>query len=326
MRPVIFLMGPTAGGKTALAMEWLKHFPLEIISVDSTQVYRGLTIGSAKPSLEEQQIAPHRLIDIRDPSEPYSAYDFQQDALKEIADIHRKGRTPLLVGGTMLYFKSLTEGLAELPSADAKIRAAIEALAAEQGWQAVHEALKKIDPITAARLHPNDTQRVQRALEVYQITQTPLSQLIETQKKSQNTLMHKASSEHFPYNAAAFAVAPTDRQVLHQRIEARYRQMLAKGFVAEVEALYHRKDLTVDLPAIRSVGYRQVWSFLEGEYDYPSMVDKGIAATRQLAKRQLTWLRSWPDVDWINSTSSADLERSVKSLSNWLETHPARPH
>ncbi len=326
MLPVIFLMGPTAGGKTALAFEWLKHFPLEIISVDSSQVYRGLDIGTAKPSAEEQRTAPHRLIDIRDPLQPYSAYDFQQDALREIADIHSKGRIPLLVGGTMLYFKTLAEGLAPLPSADLSVRRSIEALAAEQGWAAVHAELQKVDPITAARLHPNDAQRIQRALEVHTITGIPLSALLETQKKSQNALMHKASSEHFPYNAAAFAVAPPDRQVLHQRIEARYENMLAKGFVAEVETLHHRGDLTPDLPAIRSVGYRQVWSYLEGEYDYPSMVEKGIAATRQLAKRQFTWLRSWPDVEWIDSTSPADLQRSVKSLNDWLETHSARPH
>ncbi len=324
--PVIFLMGPTAGGKTALALEWCQQLPLDIISVDATQVYRGLNIGAAKPSAAEQKIAPHRLIDIRDPSQPYSVHEFQQDVLVEIADIHRVGRIPLLVGGTLLYFKALMEGLAELPSADVGIRKSIEAIAAQSGWAHVHELLKQVDPESAARLHPNDAQRVQRALEVYQITGKPLSIWWKEQKKPQNTSMHQASCQQFPYNVASFAVAPSDRSVLHQRIEQRYQQMLANGWVAEVEALHRRADLSVNLPAVRAVGYRQIWAYLEGEYDYPTMIEKGIAVTRQLAKRQLTWLRKWPALQWVPTESQADLQNTVKNLAQWLEVESRSPH
>ncbi|UNH38716.1 tRNA (adenosine(37)-N6)-dimethylallyltransferase MiaA [Moellerella wisconsensis] len=285
----IFLMGPTASGKTALAIELRQRLPVDIISVDSALIYRGMDIGTAKPSAEELRLAPHRLIDILDPSQPYSAADFRRDALAAMAEITAAGRIPLLVGGTMLYFKALLEGLSPLPSADAEVRAKIEEIAQNDGWEAIHQRLKQVDPVAAARIHPNDPQRLSRALEVYLISGQSLTELTQT------------AGEELPYNVFQFAIAPQDRKILHSRIEKRFHQMLNSAFEDEVRSLYDRGDLHVDLPAIRCVGYRQMWSYLAGEIDYDEMVFRGVCATRQLAKRQITWLRSWENVHWLDS-------------------------
>jgi tRNA dimethylallyltransferase len=285
----LFLMGPTASGKTALAIELRKVLPVELISVDSALIYRGMDIGTAKPDAAELAAAPHRLLDILDPALAYSAADFRRDALAEMAEITAAGRIPLLVGGTMLYFKALLEGLSPLPSADPVIRARIEQQAAEQGWNALHQQLVEIDPVAGARIHPNDPQRLSRALEVFFISGKTLTELTQT------------SGEALPYKVHQFAIAPASRELLHQRIEQRFHQMLASGFEAEVRALFARGDLHTDMPSVRCVGYRQMWSYIEGEISYDEMVYRGICATRQLAKRQVTWLRGWDGVHWLDS-------------------------
>ncbi|HEX4500549.1 MAG TPA: tRNA (adenosine(37)-N6)-dimethylallyltransferase MiaA [Scandinavium sp.] len=285
----LFLMGPTASGKTALAIELRKVLPVELISVDSALIYRGMDIGTAKPDAAELAAAPHRLLDILDPALSYSAADFRRDALAEMAEITAAGRIPLLVGGTMLYFKALLEGLSPLPSADPVIRARIEQQAAEQGWNALHQQLVEIDPVAGARIHPNDPQRLSRALEVFFISGKTLTELTQT------------SGEALPYKVHQFAIAPASRELLHQRIEQRFHQMLASGFEAEVRALFARGDLHTDMPSVRCVGYRQMWSYIEGEISYDEMVYRGICATRQLAKRQVTWLRGWDGVHWLDS-------------------------
>lgn len=285
----IFLMGPTASGKTALAMSLRQRLPVELISVDSALIYRGMDIGTAKPTAEELALAPHRLLDIRDPLEAYSAADFRRDALAEMADIVSKGRIPLLVGGTMLYFKALLEGLSPLPSADPEVRERIEQAAREQGWDTLHRQLCEIDPVAGARIHPNDPQRLSRALEVFFISGKTLTELTKT------------AGEALPYDVVQFAIAPASRELLHQRIALRFEQMLASGFEAEARALFARGDLHTDLPSIRCVGYRQMWSYLEGDINYDEMVYRGICATRQLAKRQITWLRGWQNVHWLDS-------------------------
>lgn len=282
-------MGPTASGKTALAMALRQTLPVELISVDSALVYRGMDIGTAKPTAEENALAPHRLLDIRDPAEVYSAAEFRRDALAEMAEITQKGRIPLLVGGTMLYYKALLEGLSPLPPADPEVRQRIEQMAAEKGWEALHRQLCEVDPIAANRIHPNDPQRLSRALEVFFISGKTLTELTKT------------SGEALPYDVIQFAIAPLQRELIHQRIEQRFHQMLAAGFEAEVRALFARGDLHTDMPSIRCVGYRQMWSYLAGEIDYDEMVYRGICATRQLAKRQITWLRGWKDVHWLDS-------------------------
>ncbi|MGM7468972.1 tRNA (adenosine(37)-N6)-dimethylallyltransferase MiaA [Proteus mirabilis] len=295
----IFLMGPTASGKTALAIALRQKLPVDLISVDSALIYRGMDIGTAKPDETEQSLAPHRLIDILDPALPYSAADFRKDALKAMEEITATGRIPLLVGGTMLYFKALLEGLSPLPSANPEIRAEIEKKAAEQGWEAIHQELASVDPVAAKRIHPNDPQRLSRALEVYLISGKSMTELTQI------------SGEALPYDVYQFAIAPKDRNVLHQRIEARFKQMLTCGFEDEVKSLYQRGDLHEDLPSIRCVGYRQMWSYLSGEIDYDEMVYRGICATRQLAKRQITWLRGWHDVHWLDSE---DFEQSLNTV------------
>ncbi|CFQ43994.1 MULTISPECIES: tRNA (adenosine(37)-N6)-dimethylallyltransferase MiaA [Yersinia] len=297
--PAIFVMGPTASGKTALSIALRQRLPVELISVDSALIYRGMDIGTAKPSAEELALAPHRLIDIRDPAESYSAADFRKDALQEMADITAAGRIPLLVGGTMLYFKALLEGLSPLPSADPQIRQRIEEQAAELGWEALHQQLADIDPVSAARIHPNDPQRLSRALEVFFISGKTLTELT------------KISGESLPYRVHQFAIAPVSRELLHQRIELRFHQMLEAGFEAEARALFDRGDLHTDLPAIRCVGYRQMWSYLSGEIDYNEMVYRGVCATRQLAKRQITWLRGWSSVQWLDSDKPGEALDSV---------------
>lgn len=290
---VIFLMGPTASGKTDLAIALRKHLPVELISVDSTLVYRGMDIGTAKPGAAELAAAPHRLIDIRDPAEPYSAADFCADAEREIAAIIADGKIPLLVGGTMLYFRALLDGLADMPAADLQVRAAIEQEAAQYGWPSIHAQLAQVDPETAAEIHPNHSQRLSRALEVYRISGKTMSALRREQ--------HQETGVPFTerYRVTQMAIAPRDRTLLHQRIATRFHKMLEQGLVEEVTRLHRREDLHPDLPAIRAVGYRQVWEYLEGDLTREEMVERGIIATRQLAKRQFTWLRGWPDLYWL---------------------------
>lgn len=299
-KQIICLMGPTAAGKTPLAIELVQQLPCDIISVDSAMVYRGMDIGTAKPDAETLKVAPHRLIDIRDPLDAYSAGQFREDALQEIDAILAKDRIPLLVGGTMLYFRVLQQGIANLPRADAALRATLEERAAKEGLESLHQELAKIDSKAALRIHPNDSQRIQRALEVYQLSGRTITEWQETET---NPLQQ--------YSLLNLAIAPNERAVLHQRIEQRFDLMLKEGFIEEVEQLYHRGDLSADLPSIRSVGYRQVWEYLAGQVSRDEMREKAIAATRQLAKRQLTWLRSWPDVHWLES-GQTNLVEAVK--------------
>ncbi|MBD8514740.1 tRNA (adenosine(37)-N6)-dimethylallyltransferase MiaA [Photobacterium sp. WH77] len=297
----IFLMGPTASGKTDLAIRLRQQLPVELISVDSALIYRDMDIGTAKPDAAELAQAPHRLIDIRDPSQSYSAADFREDALKEMADIVAAGRIPLLVGGTMLYFKALLEGLSPLPQADPAIRAEIEQQAQEQGWLALHEELQQIDPVSATRIHPNDPQRLSRALEVFRISGKTLTELTQTQ------------GETLPYQVHQFAITPMDRAILHQRIEQRFDKMIKAGFEQEVRALYERGDLHPDLPSVRCVGYRQMWDYFDGNCTLDEAVFRGICATRQLAKRQITWLRSWKALTWLDSS---DVEKALQTVTN----------
>lgn len=286
----IFLMGPTASGKTDLAIALRQTLPVEVISVDSALIYRGMDIGTAKPSAAELALAPHRLIDILDPAESYSVANFREDALREMAEITAQGKIPLLVGGTMLYYKGLLEGLSPLPSADAAIRAEIEARAAANGWAELHQELGKIDPVAAARINPNDSQRINRALEVFYASGQTM------------TALSAQTSESLPYEIMQFAIAPEERSVLHQRIEQRFHKMVAQGFEQEVAQLYKRADLHPNLPSIRCVGYRQMWAYLAGEISREEAIFQGICATRQLAKRQITWLRGWrSELEWLDS-------------------------
>ena len=301
----IFLMGPTASGKTDLAIQLRQHLPVEVISVDSALIYRGMDIGTAKPSKAELALAPHRLIDICDPAESYSAANFRTDALREMQEISAQGKIPLLVGGTMLYYKALLEGLSPLPSADEKVRSEIEAKAALIGWGRLHQELTKIDPISAQRINPNDSQRINRALEVFYLTGKTLTEL--TAQKG----------EALPYDILQFAIAPEQREVLHLRIEQRFHKMIELGFQQEVEKLCRRPDLNENLPSIRCVGYRQMWEYLRGDYDHDEMIFRGICATRQLAKRQITWLRGWTSpIQWLDSLHPAQaLEKVLTSVS-----------
>ena len=308
LSPAVCLMGPTASGKTDLAVALVETLPMDIISVDSVMVYRGMDIGSAKPDAGTLARAPHRLIDICDPAEPYSAARFRDDALREMADITAQGRIPLLVGGTMLYFRALLNGLSTLPSADADIRTRLEAEAEADGWASLHRRLAEVDPEAAARIHPNDPQRLQRALEVYELTGTPLSELQQSQQADQP----------LPYRIIKLAVAPADRTILHERIAQRYELMLQNGLVDEVESLRQRGDLHQDMPALRAVGYRQVWEYLGGSLNYTEMVERGIIATRQLAKRQFTWLRSEPDLTLLDSLARGLRETALKFIEQAL--------
>jgi len=300
--PVICLMGPTASGKTALAMALQEALPCDIVSVDSALIYRDMDIGTAKPTKAELEEYPHRLINLRDASESYSAADFCRDALVEIAEIRRKGRIPLLVGGTMMYFKSLIEGISPLPTANAEIRQAIENEASDIGWQAMHDQLSQIDPVSAERIHPNDPQRLTRALEVYRLTGNTLTQL--TQIKG----------DKLAGNVLQLAITPKERSTLHERIALRYQQMIDMGFEQEVIKLKSRGDLHQDLPSIRCVGYRQMWQYLDGEFDHDEMIFRGVCATRQLAKRQLTWLRNWPDLHWLTTDDKTNLTQVLSLL------------
>ena len=297
-------MGPTASGKTDLAVQLVQELPCDIISVDSAMVYRGMDIGTAKPGEDVLAKAPHRLIDICDPGEVFSASQFRQQALDEIKDILGRGRIPVLVGGTMLYFRALEQGLSPLPSADPDIRARLESEAELEGWQVLHDRLAEIDPGAAVRIHANDPQRIQRALEVFELTGEPLS--VWFQREVENEL---------PFRVVKIIVTSEDRAVLHQRIETRFRTMLEHGFVNEVKRLFMRGDLHADLPSMRAVGYRQLWNYLEGQYDYETMVERGIIATRQFAKRQYTWLRSEEEKTRFEATDPKIMSKVLKHLS-----------
>lgn len=301
----IFLMGPTASGKTALALRLSQTLPVEIISVDSALVYRGMDIGTAKPTADELACAPHHLLDLLDPLASYSAADFRRDALQKMAEISDRGKIPLLVGGTMLYFKALQDGLSPLPAADAKLRQQIEARAELEGWERLHQDLVAVDPESGARIHHNDPQRICRALEVFLISGKTLTELIKT------------AGETLPYQVAQFAIAPVERHVLHERIAQRFQQMLDDGFEHEVRQLFQRGDLHSALPSMRCVGYRQMWSWMAGEIDYNEMVYRGICATRQLAKRQMTWLRGWDDVHWLDSLRPDDAYKRILKVINF---------
>jgi tRNA dimethylallyltransferase len=298
--PAIFLMGPTASGKTGVAVELVRHLPCEIVSVDSALVYRDMEIGTAKPDAATLAQAPHHLIDLIDPTESYSAALFRRDALRLMAEIVARGKIPLLVGGTMLYFQALSHGLSDLPQADAGLRAELDEKAKNLGWPALHAELARLDPVTAARLKPADAQRIQRALEVCRLTGKPMADLLG-----------RAGQADLPYRVIRLALEPGDRAVLHRRISERFDAMLTAGLVDEVRHLREKYRLDPALPSMRCVGYRQAWQYLDGEIDYAVMREKGIAATRQLAKRQLTWLRGMPGVRRFDCLSG-DLAEQVR--------------
>jgi tRNA dimethylallyltransferase len=303
---VICLMGPTASGKTALAIELAQQRNFQLVSVDSAQVYRDMDIGTGKPDAETLVKAPHRLIDIRDPANAYSASEFRIDVLREIQEITSQGDVPLLVGGTMLYFKALRDGLAEMPNADPETRRAIEAKAAALGWESVHAELAAVDPVAAQRIHANDPQRLQRALEVYRVSGKTLTKHHEEERNKLD------SDNRLPVNLHFFGIQPSDRGVLHIKIRNRFLEMIRLGLVEEVQALRKRSDLNSSLPALKSVGYRQVWQYLEGQLSFDDMVDKSIIATRQLAKRQLTWLRSWEELHALDGPSAESADYILK--------------
>lgn len=302
----ICLMGPTASGKTDLAVELTRRIPCDIISVDSGMVYRGMDIGTAKPDRKTLQQAPHRLIDIRDPAQPYSAAEFRRDALEEIEKILGQGRIPLLVGGTMLYFKVLCQGIAPMPAANQAVRDRIQSEADTQGWESLHRRLAGIDPAAAAKIHPNNPQRLMRALEVYELTGVPMGEHWRAHQKQSDDLL--------PCRFTQFALQLEDRKELHRKIAVRFELMLEQGLVAEVETLYRRGDLSSAMPSIRAVGYRQVWDYLEGCLSYQQMAEKAIIATRQLAKRQLTWLRGWPELLSLDVATTDLAGRVLKTM------------
>jgi tRNA dimethylallyltransferase len=295
--PVIAIMGPTASGKTGLALDIAAKVESEVISVDSALVYKGMDIGTAKPTQEERAGVVHHLIDIIDPAQSYSVSQFVNDTNALIGDILARGKVPILAGGTMMYFNALINGISPLPKSDEKIRDEITQQAQRLGWSKLHDELRGVDPISGERIHPNDPQRITRALEVYRSTGKTL------------THWQQQEGEKCPYNIAQFAIAPADRAVLHERIATRFDLMLEQGFENEVVKLYERSDLHEDLPSIRSVGYRQMWQYLDGQLSYSEMRERGIIATRQLAKRQLTWLRGWEQVTWLDTFANDNLTK-----------------
>ena len=311
--PAIVIMGPTASGKTHLALELARVLPCEIISVDSAMVYKGMDIGTAKPDRETLASVPHHLIDIIEPHETYSAARFRDDALVLMREITERERIPLLVGGTMLYFKALLEGLNDLPEADPMVRLIIDTMAQAGGWPAVHEKLASVDPETAARLDPNDSQRIQRALEIYYIS-----------GKTMRDLLEKPKYVYFPYSAIKIALVPSDRAVLHQRIEQRFNQMLEKGLVEEVKRVVDDYGLDPSMPSLRCVGYRQAFQHINGETSREDLVSQGVAATRQLAKRQLTWLRALEEVTVFDGLGDEITDRILDYVRRELEAQSAR--
>lgn len=302
---VIFLMGPTASGKSSLAVELVQQLPLEIISVDSAMVYRGMDIGTAKPVREVLETAPHHLIDICDPTESYSAGRFRRDALAAIEEIRRNNRVPILVGGTGLYFRSLEQGFSDLPSTDPAVRKRLAQILRERGSPALHAELSRVDPVSAGRLHPNDAQRIQRALEVYEMTRTPLSVLIADGRLGP-----------LPLEVIKLALVPSDRRVIRERTRQRFMSMLDNGLVEEVRGFFDREDMHRDLTSMRMVGYRQVWSYLEGRSSYPEMRERAVIATRQLAKRQITWLRREENSTWFDSSRPEIAQELMDYLCN----------
>ena len=296
--PVIFLMGPTATGKTDIAVSLFKQYSIELISVDSAMVYKGMDIGTAKPSKELLNEVPHRLIDICEPDEPYSAARFRADALQDIEEIHSQNRIPLLVGGTGLYFRTLETGISDLPDADADVRQRLEMEAGEVGWEVMHRRLAEVDPDSAERIHPNDPQRIQRALEIYEISGRSMTDHYEN-----------GAVSPFPFEVIKIILNPGDRLKLHERIKRRFLKMLDDGFIEEVRTFHKVDRYSGSLPAMRMVGYRQIWNYLDGETNYEEMVERGIAATRQLAKRQMTWLRKEENGIWFNSDGSGLVDK-----------------
>ncbi|CAN0618589.1 tRNA dimethylallyltransferase [Burkholderia multivorans] len=309
--PIACLLGPTASGKTAAALSLAERRPIEIVSVDSALVYRDMDIGTAKPTRDERARVPHHLIDIIDPADAYSAAEFRAGALRLIGEIAARGRTPLLAGGTMLYYKALTQGLNDLPTADPAVRAELDADAAREGWPALHARLAQVDPATAARLAPNDAQRIQRALEVFMLSGQPMSALLAAPPRADDAAAR--------YRFVPVALEPSDRAVLHERIAQRFDAMLEAGFIDEVERLRRREDLHVGLPSMRCVGYRQAWEYLDGLTDYRTMRDKGVFATRQLCKRQLTWLRAMPERIVVDCVAADSTARTVAALERLLD-------
>lgn len=314
--PAILVMGPTASGKTDLAIALREHLDGELISVDSALVYRGMDIGTAKPDAATLRRAPHHLIDIRDPAEPYSAAAFAADAGALIERIRSQDRVPILVGGTMLYFNVLRQGMAAMPQADDALRAELESRFDAEGGVALHRELASVDPETAAGVHPHNRQRLIRALEVYRLSGRPISAYWAD--------AHQQESGGLPEGTISLALAPPQRRILHDRIERRFRAMLEQGLLEEVQALYARGDLSPELPSIRAVGYRQVWEYLSSKTHYDVMIERALAATRQLAKRQLTWLRKWPDAQWLNSEGSDPVMDALKII-NGGTTVPCDP-
>ena len=300
--PTVLLMGPTASGKTGLALALAEQLPVEIVSVDSAQVYRGMDIGTAKPGPELRARVPHHLIDVADPAQPYSAARFCDEARPLIEQIRARGRVPLLAGGTMLYFRALQEGLSALPPADPALRARLADEARQQGWPALHARLARLDPDSAARLHPNDAQRIQRALEIVELGGAPVGRL------------QAARGAGLAPPVVKLAVNPPDRALLHERIRERFAAMMAQGFLDEVRALRARGDLSPELPSMRAVGYRQLWAHLDGAWDLATAVERGIAATRQLAKRQLTWLRTEPEVAFLDPAAPDLVDRALERI------------
>ncbi|MDP1932880.1 MAG: tRNA (adenosine(37)-N6)-dimethylallyltransferase MiaA [Gammaproteobacteria bacterium] len=305
--PAICLLGPTASGKTSLAIDVVQRLPCEIINVDSVQVFREMNIGTGKPDTQTLLQAPHRLIDILDPAQAYSVSQFRDDALREMANIRDSGKVPLLVGGTMLYFKALRDGLANMPAADESVRAKILQLAEVQGWAAVHERLSQVDPESALRIHPNDPQRLQRALEVFMISGKSMTAFHRDEAEGLN-------NTDIPFELHFFSIQPGLRSVLHEKIARRFHQMIKDGFVEEVERLFRRGDLDLTMPSMRAVGYRQVWQYIAGELSFDAMLERGIIATRQLAKRQVTWMRGWDELCDFDSENPETLDLVLKSI------------